>query len=418
VLCRESAIVLPVLVLVADAGIGGWAQVRRRAGVHAVLWLLAGGYIGWRLIVFDAAQPPEPYFHAFDGAGYLAWAAGKMLRLLTALVFYTPMFSDLPSSGDWFRAALTYGLMTGSLLAIGGWYWKASREARGRWLWPAWTVAAFVPVVPVIMLPHFAYVSAAGWSIMLAIMLSRLAGRKRAIITGFVFVSTIWSLGLHRIAWRGIVRSEQIVHAGLLADEPARAPGTEVFFINLPTMGIYAPAAMRQGWGVNDVEGHVLTFAPSVLPAPGACTVEVLGPHELLVSMAPLGAFSGTSGRMVLDLTRRGKRLEAGETIQGAQFDVTVVEADAAGVRKVKFTFPRPLDSAAYRFYVSSPGRPAERLRFDGPVDVEQRERQILQWREANAGAIAESERYLRLMDVLGRVVQSDVFLTGDRQMP
>jgi hypothetical protein len=46
-------------------------------------------------------------------------------------------------------------------------------------------------------------------------------------------------------------------------------------------------------------------------------------------------------------------------------FDTVVLEGDEHGITKLKFTFDQPLDAAGYHFYVSSPVRPAYRLRFD-----------------------------------------------------
>jgi hypothetical protein len=187
-----------------------------------------------------------------------------------------------------------------------------------------------------------------------------------------------------------------------------------LFFINWPMAGVYAPAAARETWGKHDVEGCVLTFAPSVLRSQQPCAVNAIGPNELLVSMAAPGYFSGSSGKMLLDLTRRGRPLESGRRISGGEFDALVLDATPAGVTKIKFTFRRPLDSPEYHFYVSSPQRPALPLRFDAPVDAGDLSRQARNWRQANACAIAEADRYFALMSALNGIVHSDVFLTGD----
>ncbi len=427
ILCRESAIVLPLLAVAAEAGTGGWGRLRRRVRPLAILCLLAAAYAAWRLIVFPRVPLPEPYFHSPAGLAYLPWAAGKMLRLLIALVFYTPMLTDPSSAGGSLpRAALTCGIMSALLLAVVVWYLRASRRVPNRCLWPAWTVAAFLPVLPVIMLPHFAYASAAGWSIVLAILLASLTGRKRTILTVFVFAATLWSLALQRVVWRGIVRSEQVLYADLLAGPPPSVPNSRIFFINLPMLGVYAPVVARAGWDRPDLDGCVLTFAPSVLRAQQPCVVDATGPNELLVTMSAPGYFAGPSSRMLLGLTRAGRPLEPGRTVHTEEFDATLLparESDAAlplspsaGPTKVRFVFRRPLASPEYRFYLSSPDRPAQPLCFDAPVAPDDLARQARAWRQANAAPLAEVDRYLALMDFLRRTIRSDVLLTAGQQ--
>ncbi len=126
-----------------------------------------------------------------------------------------------------------------------------------------------------------------------------------------------------------------------------------------------APSAARHAWGSRDLEGYVLTLASEPLQAGEPGTVEVLNRHELLISAPRPGCFSGSMGKLLLGLTRSGTSLQPQTVFHGDAFDATVVEADAEGVTKIKFTFPKPLDSGQYRFYISSPVRPAQQLVFD-----------------------------------------------------
>jgi hypothetical protein len=241
-----------------------------------------------------------------------------------------------------------------------------------RWFWPAWVTAAFVPVIPVFVMPHFAYLPAAAFSVMLGLMLYALRGWWRPVVTVLVLAGTLWSFGVYRYLWRGILRSEQLICADIRATTLRPEPGSKLFFLNLPVAGIYTTVALREAWGLEDLEGYVLTFAPHPLAMEYPCVVERVGARELVVSMAAPGYFSGLSGRMLRDGMRPGSPLAAGTFVKGRLFDTTVLEGDESGIGKLKFTFHQPVDSPNFYFYLSSPERPAYRLRFDaaaGDID-------------------------------------------------
>ena len=62
-------------------------------------------------------------------------------------------------------------------------------------------------------------------------------------------------------------------------------------------------------------------------------------------------------------------RLRTGDRVAGPLFDVEVIEADDLGVRKLLFTFAKPLASQSYRFYLTSKDSPAAPIRFLPPAD-------------------------------------------------
>jgi len=80
-------------------------------------------------------------------------------------------------------------------------------------------------------------------------------------------------------------------------------------------------------------------------------------------------------------------------------FDTTVVETDGVGISKLRFTFHQPLDGGLYYFYVSTPERPAYRLRFDPGFDSDALAVETAQWRAANRAALAEREPFMRIID-------------------
>ena len=417
-LSREAAVAFPLVALAMDASFGGRGHLRRRLGVHALMWALALLYVGWRLILFPHTGAPELYFHTPDGLSYAAWAGGKLLQMVFSLAFCTPMFLGLAGSdrtiGD---SILLYAVMAAGVVALATWYTIGSKGVRGRWFWPIWVVAAFLPVVPVFILPHFAYLSATAYAVMLAVLLSRLRGWTQVVVASLVFACAIGPLCLYRFAWRGIVRSEQIVYQEMADSERPARPGSRIFLINWPIIGMNAPAAARYSWGTPDLEGYVLTFAPQTLRMAQQGSVEMLNDHELLVSVQSPGYFSGSAGSLLLDLTRSGAALQPRAVVHGDAFDASVVQADAAGVTRIRFTFPKPLDSDEYCFYVSSPTESVQRLRFHTAHDVRSAEdpaRQPQAWHDRNRELLAESNYYFDVIDMLRHIVRTDLLFTRD----
>jgi len=409
---RETGIVFPVVAVGLDGATGGWRLIRRRIPLYAFLATLTAGYLYWRLFLFPVRSVPEIYFTPPRGWAYAPFALGRLVHLVFAQVFYTPMFLGLPTGGQAAgRIGWTYAVLLGLLGLIALWYAWASRDVRGRWLWPLWIVLGFVPVIPVFVMPHFSYLPAIPYAVLVTILLMRLRGRWRAIVTGLVLLATLWSHFVYRTIWRGILRSEQLIYADILAHEPAPPAGTKLFFINLPVAGIYAPVALREAWGVKELEGYVLTFAPHPLVMCRPVHIERLNERELRLSTPEPGYFSGLAGRMLLDGMRCDGRLRSGMVIPGEEFDTTVVAGDENGVTELRFTFRRPLDSPEYRFFVSTPHRPAAPVRFDarGPVTVPPA---APAWQQQYADWLTARDWYFRIVNIAGRIVRSEVLLT------
>jgi hypothetical protein len=408
---RETAVIFPLVALLLDLSFGGPRHLLRRGPLHALLWLLAGAFVFWRLFVFPHAQVPGVYFTPPDDAHYVLWAASKLLFMLFALTFQTPMFMGLATYDGQVTEPLTHAIIAALLAAAAVGYGWASRGWPGRWVWPAWVVAALVPVVPVFVTPHFAYLPAVALVIMMAAVLRRLPRAARFAVPALLLVITLGALWLYRIAWRGIVRAEQLVYADLAASAlSATASGSagKAFFIDLPPAAIYATVVLRDVLHAPDLEGWALTFTPHhPLMTPPPCDVERRGPNQLVVCTTGPGYFSDLCGRMLLDSMRPDSPLRPGTVIPGELFDTTILEADERGVTSLVFTFRRPLDSPD--FYFCSPAGSAsvppatdESSRESGYGDRARYDR----WR-------ADRERYFALMRFVRRVVRSNVYLTG-----
>ncbi|MBI5865488.1 MAG: hypothetical protein HZB38_13465 [Planctomycetes bacterium] len=415
---RETAISFPMLLPVLDFLVGGWAAVRQRLVVYGFFGLTAAAYLYWRLFVFPIAPPPEIYFTTPTGLGYFAWAAGKLLHMLFSHIVYTPMFLGLgtgaPTGGAW----LEYAVMAAAVAILVGGYLRLARGQRPRWVRLWWMTAAFLPVIPVFVMPHLVYLAAPAFALAVASALAVLGRRRQTAVTAAVLGIALWSTVIYRYCWRGIVRSEQLVYADILSSTPAAelaAAGPQrpkLFFMNLPIAGIYSTVAMRDAWNRPDAAGYVLAFAPHALVMPYECTVTQLNAREFELEIEAGGAyFSGLSGRMFIDGMRGGKALRTGDVMTGPEFDVTIVDCDETGVRRLKYTFQHPLDSSGYYFYVTTPDRPAARLRFsdsgaalDPPAP---RSDEFTAW-------LRERDIYFRILDFVRRFVKSDLYLTSD----
>ncbi|MGQ9649730.1 MAG: hypothetical protein ACUVXJ_06450 [Phycisphaerae bacterium] len=484
ILSRETAVIFAFVIFLLDVSYGGWRHFSRRLPYHAVFWVLTLAFIAWRWTSFDVGNVPDIYFTKLTGWTSVYWAGSKLLQLLFSQIFYTPMLMGLATYQGVAREELmAHAVMAVVVGLVAVWYIAVSKGRGGRWVWPLWCIGAFVPVVPVFAMPHFSYQASVPYAVMAAILLAGVAAKWRNTVAFLVIAATVWSLGVYRLAWWGIIRSEQIVYTDIVeSTSQPPAPGSKLFFINLPIAAIYAPDAMRAVWKTPDLEGYTLTFAPHPLMMTKPCIVEQINEHEFSVSVGPPGYFSGLSGRMLIDGMRPGSPLIPGTVVKGKPgfpFDTTVVEADRSGVRKLRFTFHQPLATESYYFYVSSPARAAYRLTFnatpaaaDGgelfrrarstnlvereaarweirekawpiaiamgsPVqeylslqsesslarverwwatyDVGRRFQEHADWRLRNACVLRQRGLYFEVMDIVGRFVESDVYLTGRR---
>lgn len=408
---RETAVIFPLVVLLLDLGFGGARHLFRRAPLHLLFCLLAGGFVFWRLAVFPDAQVPEVYFTPPAHASYVVWAASKLLFMLFALTFQTPMFMGLATYDGQVTEPLTHALIAVLLAAATVAYVWISRGWPGRWVWPAWIVAALVPVVPVFVTPHFAYLPAVALAILIAGVLRRLPRSGRVVVPALLLTITLGTHSLYRIAWRGIVRAEQLVYAELAASALAAAPApdSKVFFIDLPAAACYATVVLRDVLHAPDLEGWALTFTPHhPLMTIHPPRVERRGPNQIVLSTASPGYFSDLCGRMLLDSMRPDTPLRPGHVIPGQLFDTAILEADEHGVTRLAFTFHRPLDSPDFHFCaapVRTAGVPPSGAAYARPIGAGD-PTTYRRWE-------AERERYLALMRLVRRVVRSNLYLTG-----
>jgi hypothetical protein len=141
---------------------------------------------------------------------------------------------------------------------------------------------------------------------------------------------------------------------------------TDVYFINLPFVNIYAKPSLDRTLGpaFEPVRVHVLTYAPDPLVVVNDVIVEQRDDFTLRVTAIGRPFFERLLGRFLIDAFRQGGPFETGDFIPGRDFDVTIVDGSAAGVWSLDFTFARSLDDRTQAFYVSTPYEGAVPLRF------------------------------------------------------
>lgn len=415
---RETAVIFPLLLPVLDFLMGRWPLVRQRLVVYGFFAGTLAMYLYWRLAIFPTSAPPDIYFTAPTGPAYALWAAGKLLHMLFSQTVFTPMFLGLVTYGQSGGAWIEYAVMAGVLLTLTIVYFAATRNEPLRAFWSIWLVAAFVPVIPVFVMPHFAYLAAPAFGLAVASMLRGLPKIPRNALAAFVVAASLWTIAIYRICWRGIVRSEQLVAAQIQATTPiAELPPRgfarpRVYFLNLPVSAIYTAVALRDAWPSDEIEGYVLTFADHPLQMQSPSAIEVLNDHEFEIEIKDGAYFAGMSGRMLIDGMRTSGPLREGQAIDAGPFLARVIFADATGIRRLRFTFHDPLNAPHTYFYLSTPEQPAARIRFqNGHHRVDMGD----QWPGKCIRWILERESHFSLLRFASRIVQSDLFLTGKR---
>jgi hypothetical protein len=235
-----------------------------------------------------------------------------------------------------------------------------------------WLILAVLPVVPILATPHSGYLCGVGFAI--GVVMAAGAGprrtaqepsRWRRAIPAVVLGVSAAYLPVNWLAWRGMVLAERFTLVGLTLDDPP-APGTQLFFINLPFVNTYVGPCLAEIWGpvADQSRCHALLYSPDVVRADQPCVVRQLDRHSFEVSIDGEPYFSGLLGQFLIDGMRGAGPLRRGDRIRADGFDVRILDADEDGVSRIAFTFRRPLDDQGYRFFFSTFESGATRITF------------------------------------------------------
>ncbi len=443
-LTRESALVFPVLAIGIDHARGGWAALRRRGSLLVGMLAIAAAFALWRIFVFPNAPTPALYFNAPTSRVDALETLLRGLSGLFAVVFFTPMLRGLSLQSPQLAAhvALMLALLSVAMYA----YLRVTRGVATRWLGPVWICVALAPAAPLFLTPHFAYLPAVGFVLLIITLLSRLRGGWRIGFTVAVLAGVLWSHAAYRYLWRGALRCEQLIVRGVLEERPAETVRS-LYFIDLPVVGLYASVAAREGWNRRDFRSAVLTLAdhPLAVLADGAsegirtdasteraadragqlelaqCVVTAVDAHTLRITRRRGGFFAGRSGQMAYHGLRRaspplqvGARIRAdpatapdGGRVRAGGFEVRVLALEAGLPSALEFRFDEPLESELHAFYVSTPEHPAARLTFAGGAV-----RLAPAAAAPSASWLAERDVYFALYGWFAGRIASDVLLT------
>lgn len=384
---REAAIVFPLLAIGLDLCYGGRAALVRRWPVHALTAALAVGYVAWRFLIFPRGDMPTGYLQAPAGVAYIWWALSKYVQSIAVVLAQLPLYAPLDYFDRWTPGMIGAHLALLSVIVLVlVVYLPVARRERGRWFGPLWLAVGLLPVVPIATSPHFAYAPFVGYALATPIFLRGLSPRGRALaaVTMVVFLGGMFALQRHLIRMQ--LRTEQLVVADVLESTTAPAPadGSTLFLIDLPVSATFSVFALREAWGLSDLDGYALTTS-YVYEARGPTRIERVGECSIEVSCAPPGWFSQPFDRWLLRLAGRKEPFAAGTIASTPHFDATVIDAQASGVTRIRFDFHDRLDRPDWFFYAGSADRPMHRLRFDQPADPAADEREAARFRDRHA---------------------------------
>lgn len=252
---RESAVALPLLILVVSRGVRG-ERARTPAAYVVTLVALLAVYLAVRRWL-GVSVPPPPYRIAVHSiADVLVWAAG-ILHYIGGAVFGVPVLPLMLGDGaDPDRAAIALAV-AGGLAAIALVAWMTRRD---RVSWPiGWFAAALAPYLAVMTTSLYLYLPLCGvyW------LVARAA--TRGVIAGRVLVSWLLVSGLagHAVAadlFRGVSDA-----TGAAARTLAGATGaacTDIVLVDAPFWAYALPSAVRLADPASNLRAEFVSFSP------------------------------------------------------------------------------------------------------------------------------------------------------------
>jgi hypothetical protein len=144
---------------------------------------------------------------------------------------------------------------------------------------------------------------------------------------------------------------EDVIHRGREISN-----GDHLFFINMPLVAYYAVPAIKARLSLDELHGHVLTFAPDPVYMESPGVLEVLDAHRLRVRSAGEHRYlEGITGSMLLQVMKLTHLIQENHTLDAGLFTVTPTQVDEQGICELLFEFKQRLDSPEYHFFFGSP---------------------------------------------------------------
>jgi hypothetical protein len=378
---RENGVMVgPILVLfdfVRGLSRHGGASKVRRGAVYALLAIELGIYLAIRTASLPSAPlPRDPYFHWPWEPGFFSWLPFKALNDLVCLPLGLPFVPIVEVS--WWRAhpvtALAAGLLSTSLLALV----LADRERRVIVAIVLGIILAQLPTSLSFSSPYNYYLATAGWAILLALAAQRWwKTQRRGALVVPVVLAVVYLAGQWSGAWilHSAAGTEREVRQAVLATRPQdHAPGSRLYFLELPLFAAEVGPSLRLGADRQDLQVYPLTFATDFF-APRAL-IDLHQEDERTFQVRVIGAawFSGASGEQVLlgwfgrrRQDMRTGRYQASPAAGAMPFRVEILHTTETGVSALRFIFDRPLSDPINHFFVGTREGWAQPLVFRGP---------------------------------------------------
>lgn len=242
VLSKQSALILPLLLVAFDFLLSGWSQVKRRRRWHLTLWAMAGAYLLWRELFFGRIGDLEAY-ETFRVSIY-APLQGIMIWKYAAWIWNPSGLSIdhaiTPSMFEYWQCSLAWIAL---LSVTAGLFWWARRTSLGRitaccwllFLLPLLPTSSFFPTTD-LLVERRAYLSAAGILIGFALIAQELLFRLRGKRGAKALASLFLLMGLGWDMWVSLERVHLYENEDLLwIESKSLYPRNERARVNLVT---------------------------------------------------------------------------------------------------------------------------------------------------------------------------------------
>jgi hypothetical protein len=386
-LCKESAIVLPFLLLatcllpVAQGMARGAVRDRLRLTARRLwpFWLVTGAYAALHAAstagLYHDVQGSR-YLHSICEPGFVVFALFDLSLYLWDLLIPLPLYPvdirDLVPQ-MWPAAALAAGLLV--LLALAA--RRYLRSVPGAAFFALWPLLAILPVLPVLPGQRFLYLPSVGfcWAVALVVERFWLSGStarvRRQLQCAIVLVALGYAglANLYQAIWGIPGDMARSLVADVRRSNPSLPKGSRVFLANLWSPVVRLPDALRLEYGDPTLNVEILTCSPRILPirekeSPGLlerlfCSA---APGQCGPSRPQRGWLDASTLRLWLPENERyGQTLvegllptrawPTGARARGSGFEARVIAADAGGIRCLDFGFdPRSAGEARLFF--------------------------------------------------------------------
>lgn len=373
--CREDGVILGALIFLGDLLIHP-SHCRKYWPVYVAFVAITLQTLLIRREALDGLQlPGPPYAMDWHAPGFARFVFDKMLYYLLGLFACVPIVGFAGARALQSEPVLFYGASVCLLALIAVVVYWQRHEPVAR-LAILLLILPMLPVATVFASSHHLYMPSLGAVLLLVLAMRglyqhRLRGlRWAACVVLFLHggVYAAMAVPYHYAAQGFHAACELPVREVARLGRPVHT-GDRLFFINLPMMAFNAPPAIRELTGAADIRTYALTFSTGLLRMAQPCALEVAGPNQLKLRMAPPGYFSRLIGEQLLSAAGRTQPFAVGERFTTGDFRVEITRSDQAGVQEMVFTFERPLDDPGYHFYMGSPVFAAYPLDFSPPAN-------------------------------------------------